>query len=141
MKKIILLLFLLHSTLLISCGEPKPIPNAQVTTGNSTSLTPYQMGSNWEGNLEYSTRLALKDKEADVVPPNSKITISYDTPPKENTLELILWPGQYTGTAFERIKLEDSSFTVPAEKGTYIYSFNATWASGDVTYWLKIEVE
>lgn len=62
-NKFLFLLFLFTSTILISCGkEPVPIPTATAMTDIGISLTPHQMGSNWEGNLGYSTRLALKDK-------------------------------------------------------------------------------
>ncbi|WP_426451792.1 hypothetical protein ACP26L_06715 [Paenibacillus sp. S-38] len=144
MKRInFFLLIIITATILISCGkEPTPIPKASVTTAGNISLTTHQMGSFWNGKREYSTRLILKDKEADVVPANSQIKITYDIPPKENTLDIILWPEQYTGTAFEKVKLENNSFTVPADKGLYIYSFRAQWAGGDeIEYGLKIQVE
>ncbi|MCZ8523060.1 MULTISPECIES: hypothetical protein [Paenibacillus] len=140
MRRISLILLIVTSTILISCGKPKPIPKVNATTANKFVLTPHLLGSHWNSETVYGNNTLLQDKEPDIVPANSKITITFDTPPKENTLAVIYWPS-YTGKEFERLKLEDNSFTAPTEKGTYIYSTSGRWAEGNVEYGLKIQVE
>ncbi|KOP80252.1 hypothetical protein AMS59_02315 [Lysinibacillus sp. FJAT-14745] len=71
------------------------------------------------------------------VPPRSEIKISFKKPPIDG-IEVDKW---YSSDEIELVKVNDNVFSVPKEKGTYIYSISGRWDKGNSSYIFAIEVK
>lgn len=70
--------------------------------------------------------------------PSTEVTIDFDEKPLKDSIELSRWLNEEESTS---VPLNDHTFVLPKEKGSYIYSVSARWDQGDAVYAFIIEVK
>jgi len=134
---ILLILMLITS----GCGKfsNMPLPKATAHVENSNISIPVGVtSSSWglTGESYGGPWDAMENKEPIQVPGNSKITLTFDHPPKEVKANENL-----SKDTFKKVNYESNQIAVPADKGIHIYSFIANWPKGTAVYALKVEVK
>lgn len=132
-----ILSILLFIVLISGCSSmPLQTPTAKVDTTNSS--IPIEIASyHWAGKETYGGAWEItENKQATIVPANSKIKISYDYPPESVSINEVL-DKNYRSI---NISTESNEIVVPDKKGVHIYSIVSKWPKGTVNYAIKIEV-
>lgn len=117
----------------------KPLPTSTAHVENTDIVIPAKLHtSRWGAGTNYGDSAASEvDVEPVVIPPNSKILITFDRNPKKigrihevlNEKEVIV---------LDNLK---SEILVPYTSGVHTYSYNAEWSEGNVAFVIKVEVK
>jgi hypothetical protein len=135
-KALMLLIFVL---LLTGCGNTPPMPTLTVNQKNID----FELGSyTWRSLVKTtiadaaSPTILVKDLTPHDVSPKSHLSIKFSKKPEK--IFLSQWEDN---KELNQIELQDNSFQLPTEKGTYIYSIRSQWNNGSGTYAFVIRVE
>ncbi|MBG9455764.1 hypothetical protein ABE61_17310 [Lysinibacillus sphaericus] len=142
-KTIFSLLFIIAFVwmmMLIIAGPPKPVV---LSEGKEVSIV--QGSYCWQGFINNRCVDKIPPPEIiannKIVPfpvsPQSEININFKKAPIEG-IEVDKWVGN---DEIEVVKVHGNVFTVPKEKGTYIYSVFGSWDKGSSSYIFAIEVK
>ncbi|MBH5319607.1 hypothetical protein I6N90_17560 [Paenibacillus sp. GSMTC-2017] len=137
-------LFLLYICLvfvLSACGKytNNPLPKSSAYVGETDITVPVEIFSSyWAGQYDYGDTNAYEHfKTHTIVPPNSKIRISFDREPEKIV------------KVSEVINLEESKevesigneINIPYISGIHTYTYSAEWPEGIVTFVFSVEVK
>ncbi|GFZ76810.1 hypothetical protein GCM10008018_22850 [Paenibacillus marchantiophytorum] len=114
-----------------------PTSTAHVENTDIAILAKYHT-YRWEAEKDYGDSAAIDvDVEPVVIPPHSKIVISFDRSPKKiGTIQEV-----FNGK--EAVVLDNSKneILVPYSEGIHTYYYTAEWSEGNVAFVIKVEVK
>ncbi|MCH1624561.1 hypothetical protein [Fredinandcohnia quinoae] len=153
-KPLFLMIVLLISLVLTGCSvnnaseeneDDFPPKMNGVIIVNETDFEMTRGGFHWERKKGLTTEVVTTDAASPLqiaesykaiqVKGNETITIKIDEDPQ---ITLRKWEENET---YEEVSLEKSSFTVPTDKGRYVYEALANWKNGEISYTFVIEKE
>ncbi|MCR8845061.1 hypothetical protein NQ117_15365 [Paenibacillus sp. SC116] len=122
------------------CSE-RPLPKLKVTSESNVQLPVRLVSYMWNHEPTYGNPSdVVKNIKASVVSKGELLKIDFDYLPKEDSIGSHLWiESEPRGIKQELI--DNSNLKVPNEAGEYIYSIDATWDEGSVSYAIKVKVE
>ncbi|MGN7385245.1 hypothetical protein [Paenibacillus sp. SAFN-117] len=129
-------LFTVLAILLVGCSSRPPMPSL---TADNIKI-PVVLGTYaWKNVVADAPgpNYLVKDTESVTVSPGTEVTIKFSGKP--DRMILSRWEGQESR---EEVELESNKFTLPEEKGEYIYSIRAEWGknkSGLYAFIVKVE--
>ncbi|MBA2943628.1 hypothetical protein HZF08_35730 [Paenibacillus sp. CGMCC 1.16610] len=117
----------------------KPLPTSTAHVENTDIIIPAKLHTyRWGAETDYGDSAASDvDAQPIVVPPDSKILISFNRlPDKIGRIHQVL-------NEKDVIVLDNSKneILVPHASGVHTYSYNAEWPEGNVAYVIKVEVK
>ncbi|UKS27491.1 hypothetical protein LOZ80_00625 [Paenibacillus sp. HWE-109] len=117
----------------------KPLPTSTAYVENTDIAIPAKYHTyRWGAETDYGDSAAIDvDVEPVVIPPNSKIVISFDRSPKKiGRIHEVL--SEKESVALDNSKNE---IVVPYSEGIHTYSYFAEWSEGHVVFVIKVEVK
>jgi len=126
--------------MLHNAGPPKPVvlsDGKEVPTVQGTYCWRNIINNECVDKISPPEIIANKKIVPFSVSPQSKIKISFKKPPIDG-IEVDKW---LSSGEIELVKVKDNVFSVPKEKGTYIYSISGRWDKGGSSYIFTIEVK
>ncbi|MGE8006015.1 hypothetical protein [Lysinibacillus sp. NPDC093216] len=141
--KIISMLFIIAFIWMImlhNAGPPKPVvltEGKEVPTVQGTYCWKNIINNECVDKISPPEIIANNKIVPFSVSPQSEIKISFKKPPIDG-IEVDKW---LSNDEIELVKVKDNVFSVPKEKGTYIYSISGRWDKGGSSYIFAIEVK
>ena len=141
--KIISMLFIIAfiwMIILLNAGPPKPVvlsEGKEVPFVQGTYCWQNIINNDCVDKIPPPEIIANKKIVPFSVSPQSEIKISFKKPPIDG-IEVDKW---LSSDEIKLVKVKDNVFSVPKEKGTYIYSISGRWDKGGSSYIFAIEVK
>ncbi|MFJ6208589.1 hypothetical protein [Lysinibacillus sp. NPDC092081] len=141
--KIISMLFIIAfiwMIMLLNAGPPKPVvlsEDKEVPTVQGTYCWRNIINNECVNKIPPPDIIANNKIVPFTVLPQSEIKINFKKPPIDR-IEVEKW---LSHDEIELVKVKDNVFSVPKEKGTYIYSISGRWDKGGSSYIFAIEVK
>lgn len=117
----------------------KPLPTSTVYVENTDIVIPAKYHAyRWGAETDYGDSAAIDiDIDPVVIPPNSKIVISFDKSPKKIGAIHEIFNDK------DAVVLDNSKneIFVPYSEGIHTYTYFAEWSEGHVVFVIKVEVK